>query len=103
MELKNNELIEDFYKEEKEKYPELTIEQVKEICFGPWRFLKKEMESGDLPTVRLKYFGTFQVYEGRARNMLHTIEKRFKFHKISPKQYFKLKEMLERFLKSYEK
>jgi hypothetical protein len=98
MKLQNNQLIEDFYNQEKDKYPNLTLEQFKDICFGPWRFLKDEMESGELPTVRFKYFGTFQVYEGRAKNMLHNINKRFQFHKINPKQYFKLKEMLEKFL-----
>ena len=102
MELKNDELIKEFYEQQKELHPDLTIEQIKDICFGPWRFLKSEMESGDLPTVRFKYFGTFQVYEGRARNMLYNNEKKFKFHKISPKQYYKLQEMLKRFLERCE-
>lgn len=102
MKLENKELIQKFYNQEKEKYPGLTFEQFYDICSGPWRFLKREMESGELPEVRLKYFGTFQVYEGRAKNMLHSIENRFKFHKIAPKQYFKLKEMLSNYLKRKE-
>jgi len=98
MKLENAELIQEFYNQEKHKYPDLTLEQFKEVCFGPWRFVKTQMESGELPEVRLKYFGTFQVYEGRAKHMLENLKKRFKFHKIEAKQYFRLKEMLEKFL-----
>lgn len=99
MRLENKELIEQFYEQEKDKYPDLTLEQFRDICFGPWRFLKQEMESGDLPEVRFKYFGTFKVYEGRAKNMLFNLKQRFQFKKIDSKQYFKLKEMLEKYLK----
>lgn len=99
MKLQNNQLIEEFYEQEKHKYPGVSLEQFKEICFGPWRFLKHEMESGELPEVRLKYFGTFQVYTGRAKNMLHNLKKRFQFHKIDPNDYNRLTSMLNKFLK----
>ena len=103
MGLNNQELIEEFFENNKYKYPNMTIEQMKEICFMPWSYTKKNMESGELSTVRLKYFGTFQVYEGRARHMIHSLKQRFKFHKIDSKQYFKLKEMIEKYLKQYDK
>ncbi len=102
MKLENKELIEEFYQRNKDKYPNVSLEQFRDVCFGPWRFLKQEMESGDLPEIRLKYFGTFQVYQGRARNMLHNLKQRFQFKKIDSKQYFKLKEMLEKYLKRFE-
>jgi len=96
--LKNDELLHEFYAREGHKYPDLNLEQFKDIVFTPWVFLRKEMESGELGTVRMKYFGTFQVYEGRARRMLTNINERLKFNKIEPSQYFKLKDMLEKFL-----
>lgn len=102
MKLSNTELIKEFYEQEKHNYPDVSFEQFKEICFGPWRFLKHEMESGRLPKVRFKYFGTFQVYPGRAKNMLYNLNKRFQFHKIESKQYYRLKEMLENFLKNID-
>jgi len=103
MKLENAKLLEAFYLQEKDKYPDLTFEQFKDICSAPWKFLKEEMKSGELPTVRFKYFGVFQVYEGRARNMIHILDKRFRFHKIESKQYFKLKKMLKNFLNGKEK
>jgi len=97
--LKNDELLHEFYSKNGDKYPSINLEQTKEIAFTPWIFLRKEMESGELETVRLKYFGTFQVYEGRAKRMLINLKQRFKFNKIEPKQFFHLKDMLEKFLK----
>jgi nucleoid DNA-binding protein len=99
MTLKNDDLLHEFYAKEGHKYPDLNLEQFKEIVFNPWVFTKKQMESGELNTVRLKYFGTFQVYEGRAKRMLVNLKQRHKFNKIDPKQFFKLKDMLEKFLK----
>mgnify|MGYP003641905799 CR=1 FL=1 len=98
MVLKNDELLHEFYAKEGYKYPDLNLEQFKEAVFTPWVFLRKEIESGELETVRLKYFGTFQVYEGRAKRMLINLKQRFTFNKIEPTQYFKLKTMLEKFL-----
>lgn len=102
MKLDNQQLIEEFYNQEKDNYPDITLEQFKDICFGPWRFLKDEMESGKLPEVRFKYFGTFQVYQGRAKNMLQNLKKRFEFKKIGSEQYFKLKNILENYLNEKE-
>lgn len=96
--LKNDELLHEFYSQESHKYPDLNLEQFKEAVFTPWIFLRKEMESGNLETVRFKYFGTFQVYEGRAKRMLTNLKERFKYNKIDPTQFFKLKDMLEKFL-----
>lgn len=98
MKIENQELMEEFYTKNLSKFPDLTLEEFKEVCYSPWRYLKQEMESGELPEIRFKYFGTFQVYKGRAENMLHNLKQRFKFHKIDPKQYFHLKDMLEKYL-----
>lgn len=99
MKLDNADLMKEFYEKEKENYPGISFEQFKEICFAPWRFTKHEMESGKLPSIRLKYFGTFQVYPGRAKSMLITLKRRFQFNKIDKKRYLHLKEMLENYLK----
>lgn len=97
--LKNDELLHEFYLKEGHNYPELNLEQFKEAVFTPWMFLKNEMENGELETVRFKYFGTFQVYEGRAKRMLENLKQRHKFNRIEVKQYFHLKNMIEKYLK----
>lgn len=100
--LKNDELLHEFYAKVGHKYPNVNLQQTKECAFTPWIFLRKEMESGELETVRLKYFGTFQVYEGRARRMLINLKQRFALNRIETKQYFKLKDMIEKFIKRKE-
>lgn len=102
MKLNNQDLLEEFYQGVKDEFPDVSFEQIKEVCFGPWRFLKQEMESGNLPSVRFKYFGTFQVYKGRAKNMLYNLEKKFQNNKIEEDQYLKYKNMIEKYLKRIE-
>ena len=99
MKLSNVDLLEELHKRIKEDYPDLTIDQLKEICHTPWLQLKKEMESGELSEVRFKYFGTFKVYPGRARLLLKSMKEKFKNQLIQPREYFKYKSLLEKFLK----
>ena len=101
--LTNDNLLKEFFKKMQDKYPEITIEQAKDICHGPWRFLKREMESGELSEVRFKYFGTFQVYKGRAKNLLSKLDSQFQNKIIPEKEYLRIKPMLEKFLSNEEK
>lgn len=98
MKIHSKELLEEFHKEVDEDFPGLTTQQIREIAYGPWKYLKAQMESGSLITVRFKYFGTFTVYEGRARGLLERLKKRFQEHGIEPDEYFRIKTMLEDYL-----
>jgi len=103
MKLTNDDLIVEFHKKMSEKYSDISLEQAKDICYGPWRFLKAEMENGELQEVRFKYFGTFQVYPGRAKNMLVKLKERFRFNKIARTEYYRIKTMLDKFMDKDEK
>lgn len=99
MKLLNDDLINEFYKTIGNS--DITLEQAKDICYGPWRFLKEEMESGELSEVRFKYFGTFQVYPGRAKNMLVKLKERV--NSISTQEYLRIENILNNFLNKNEK
>ena len=99
MRLESRDLIEEYYNTIKDKYPDLTPEDCKEICSAPWKFLKQEIESGELPEIRFKYFGSFQVYKGRAENMLYNLKVKFDNQKITEDYYMKYKVMIENYLK----
>lgn len=99
MKLSNKEVIEEFYEKIKEDYPELTFKQVKDLCHSPWFYAHREIASDNLPDVRLKYFGVFRVYEGRARDMLPTIERRREEGILSKEKYEELKAMITKFLR----
>ena len=98
----SEELIIEFHQKMAHSFPGISFKQAKEICHGPWIYLHNQMESGELEEVRLKYFGTFQVYAGRARNLLIYLKERFRFNKIEKNEYFRIKEMLEKFMKKNE-
>lgn len=96
MKLLSEDLLNEFHSNMNLQYPDITIEQAKDICYGPWRFLKEEMENGELAEVRFKYFGTFQVYPGRAKNMLNNLKE--KINTITEKEYLRIENILTKFL-----
>jgi len=98
MKLLHSELIQEYYESIQEQYPGLTLQQCNEICSAPFIEVRKGIESGDLPTIRLKFFGTFIAYPKRVKGILKNLENLFKNHRVSPAVYFKKKEQLEKFL-----
>ena len=102
MRLLNPELFEEYYRQVKQEYPDLTQSQVEDICQAPFIEVRKAIESGTFPTVRLKFFGTFLAYPKRVAAILNIYEKGFKEHRVTPAVYFKKKEMLETYLKNKE-
>lgn len=102
MKLESQELIEEFYEKNKDKYPDLTFAQVKECAYMPYQYTREEITSGRLPVVRLKYLGTFLVYPKRAIKMLEGAKKAFEELKLEAKKYFEVKSMIENFLENEE-
>lgn len=96
MKILSEDLIDEFHLKVKDKFPNISRKQSSEICHGPWRYLKNEMENGDLDNMRLKYFGTFQVYPGRAKIMLEKLEERLAT--IGQEEYNRLKKILTKFI-----
>ena len=102
MRLRNQELMEEFYRRMLPQFPELTLEQFTAICHTPYRFLRSCIEGDEIVEVRLKYFGSFQVFPGRAKNYLYNLKERLKYHKIEPSVYKRLATMVENYLKTTE-
>jgi hypothetical protein len=73
-------------------------ERCREVCSGPWAYLKQQMENGHLPTIRFKYFGTFVVYPKRAIMLLKKLRDRYKQQKDAPERFLKKESMIKEFL-----
>lgn len=101
MKLLPSELIEEYFESIRDQHPDLTKEQCSDICFGPFIETRKKIESGELPTIRLKFLGTFVAYPKRVKAILNQYEKMFKEHRITPFNYFKKKEQLEKYLNKH--
>lgn len=103
MKITNQDLINEFFEKYKNDYPNVSYDQFRDICFGPWRHLRRIMESGSLEEVRIKYFGTFLVYPKKAKAELEKIKKKFLDKTIYNKEYFRIKSMIEKFLDNESK
>lgn len=102
MKIDNMELMSEFYKEIKEDYPEISFDQLKDILFGPWRFLREQIESGFFPEVRFEYFGVFKVYPGRAKHLLNNLKERREKDLITQEFYEVYEELLTKYIKRIE-
>lgn len=102
MKIENIHLQEEFYHKIKHKYPDLTFEQVRSVCNAPFVYTRKQMESGNLPAVRIKYLGTFYVKPFRAKAVLEKLKKAFQELKLDSKVYFEKKHIIEKFLENEE-
>lgn len=83
MQKRSDETIFDYARTIQEKYPNLTPDQIYEICRTPFRLAALEMKSGGLKDVRIKYLGTFCVFPGRVKGVLNSVSKAHAAQKIT--------------------
>lgn len=95
-------LVSKYYKEIKQKYPNLTEEELKRIVSAPFTMVREDMENLELSTCRLKYLGTFTVYEGRAKHSLKNLDKAFSNGNITEEEYNRLKKNLDDYLGTFD-
>ena len=96
------ELIEEFYEQVKEKYPDMNYAQIEAICRHPFTFVRKKMEQPNLPDIRLKYFGVFRVKPYRAKDRLKENDRMLALGRITPKKHGHFKTILSNFIERHE-
>lgn len=87
----------EYYEKVKHKYPELDFKEFAEICYVPWKYTKHNIISGELPTIRLKFFGLFSVHAKKVKYELINIEEKFKNGTMLENKYKEVKEILTRY------
>ena len=90
-------LVEEFYEEIKNTYPDISLNEFRIICNSPFKFIKEVINRGVLKNVRLQYFGVFEVMPSRVKYSLKTLENNYKTGKITEERYNKRKEILENY------
>lgn len=93
-------LVEEFYEEIKNTYPDISLNEFRIICNSPFKFTKEVINRGTLKNVRLQYFGVFEVMPSRVKYSLKTLENNYETGKITEERYNKRKEILERYEES---
>lgn len=72
-----NELIERFYRTlSNTKFKDLSYEKVNEICLFPYEYFRRRMSSNDIPDIRIKYFGSFQVFAAPILKEINVLNKK---------------------------
>ena len=98
MRLDNQQLFTEFFEENKEDFPNVSYEQMKEIISGPWRQLNRIMSEGLMEEMRIKYFGNFTLYPKRVQSELSNLERRYKSGTVAEKDYIRIKTMINKYL-----
>lgn len=80
-------LVEKFYETIKHDYPELDVNDVGRICYSALLFVNRAMTLPHMPSIRLKYIGTFGVKKGMAIAAKIKYENMYKAGKINKNVY----------------
>lgn len=90
----SQELIESFYQKFKEKYPEISLEEMKKICSSEFIMMKEVMESGELEDIRLQYLFVAKVSQARVIKHLKDIYKKKAAGKLTNETFSKYNSLL---------
>lgn len=73
--LEHREAIAKYYETIREKYPNLSLEQVEAICRTPAEFIKKIIREGGLQDIYIKYVGKLKPSKDRLIKYRNTLVK----------------------------
>jgi hypothetical protein len=96
MKIEFKDLVKNFYLEYKEELVGYTFEKIYEICSYPFLCTKKFIERGDLPNIRLQYFGNFLIRRKRIESEFNSLKKKFDNKTIDSRIYFEYSKILKK-------
>jgi hypothetical protein len=100
--IESRDLIEDYFKEVKDRYPGISFEKFTTICKAPFMFFRKAMEAPDFPLVHVKYFGKFVVYPGNAKKIIDLMGIFLRSGRITQEQFDDRTKDLKVYIQKYE-
>ena len=81
--------IQNYYKEVKDKYSNITLQQFAEICNSPFRMVKEVMNNNCLKDIRLQYLGSFKVSSFRINSTIGKLKTLLENDKITQESFDK--------------
>lgn len=91
-----NDLIEEFYNVEGKNY-DISLEECNLICGSPFKFIKEILNRGLLKSIRLQYFGVFEISQNKIKYSKKNLEEGYNKGTILESRYLKRKEVLDRY------
>lgn len=95
-------LIKEFIKKVREQGVVLPDNVISEICKYQFVAVRKEMESGSLQTIRIKYLGSFQVFRGRVIGIKNKMKRLNANGKVKQETADRVIEICDDYLMNYE-
>jgi hypothetical protein len=102
MAIESRDLIEEYYKTVKDKYPDLSFEKFAIICKAPFIFFKKAIESPDFPLIHVKYFCKFVVWPGNAKKIIELMKIFLRSGRLTQEQFDDRTRDLKAYVDEYE-
>lgn len=98
------EIFREFVKEGLPKeYKHLPIETLKAVCYTPFAFLRKVMQSNVLTEIRFKYLGVFLVSSRKVKSLFEKADIRRCKGLITEEEFFEIKNKVEVYFESIKK
>lgn len=96
-------LIEDYYAQVKDKFPDIDFDRFARICKSPFYFIRKIMEDRTFPVIQIKYLGKFLVYPGKVKAVLRSLKLSKEKGTLTPEEYETNSKDLIKYLKDNDK
>lgn len=98
--IETDDSIKQYYELVKHKFPNMSYIQFQEICKNPFKFFKLKIETPEMPTIHIKYFGKLTVFSATIKRLLKELEVKKKY--ISIERYERYKINLQARLKTIQ-
>lgn len=98
MYIKVDRLIREFHSSISEEYPNLSVEDVSNICKAPFMYLRDIVERGVMAVVHFKFLGKFLIYPGRVKGLIKSLNIQKEWGVIDEEKYNKRMKQLEDYL-----
>lgn len=95
--------IEEFIKLKADEYFEkcgISKEHLEIILRSPFKYMKIKIEDEKFDTIRLKFFGSLQVFQGTAKGFLAKCRKKYEKGYMSVEDYNKIKDKVTKIIKN---
>lgn len=85
--LEQDDSIRQYYEQIKDKYPDLTFDQIRDMCKASFWFIKTQIERDDLPIIMVKYFGKFRVTKAKIKEMIDKNIMQRMYERVTQEEY----------------
>lgn len=96
-----NELLQSFYEQNKDLYPDIPFEEMKLIVTSPFEMFKQIMASGELEDIRLQYLFVARVSQARIIKHLGSIYRARAAKRMTQKTFDRYHGMLMEYIRSH--